>query len=73
MRWRIDIESDHVAQFVDELRILGESELANAMGLKSIQAGGGDSEGDASSHAADWHTASPPGIPNGIQVSDLIH
>jgi hypothetical protein len=40
---------------------------------KPIHVGRGDREGDAGSHAADSHRASPPGIPTGIQISDAIH
>jgi hypothetical protein len=34
VRWRIDIEPDDIAQFVDELRIVRELELPDAMRLK---------------------------------------
>ena len=40
---------------------------------KPIDVGRSDREGNAGSHAADWHRASPPGIPTGIQMSDAIH
>jgi hypothetical protein len=33
----------------------------------------GDGKGNPSSHAPDSHTASPPGIPIGIQMSHFIH
>ena len=35
--------------------------------------GGQNSDGYSSAHAAGSHTASPAGIPNRIQMSDLIH
>jgi hypothetical protein len=38
VRRRIDIEPDDVAQLVDELWILGELELANAVRLLSVRA-----------------------------------
>lgn len=34
---RIDIEADDVAQFIDELRIVGELELAPAVGLQPVR------------------------------------
>src|SRR4030081_1282883 len=36
VRGRIDIEADHIAQFIDELRIIRELELANPMGLEPM-------------------------------------
>ena len=38
-----------------------------------IDIGGRDGKGNAGSHAADSHAASPPGISTGIQMSDFIH
>ena len=38
-----------------------------------IKVGRRDGNGNAGSHAADSHAASPPGIPLGIQMSDAIH
>jgi hypothetical protein len=38
VRGRIDVEADHIAQFVDELRIVREFELANPMWLEPIGA-----------------------------------
>ena len=38
-----------------------------------IEVGGRDRYGNAGSHAADSHAASPPGIPTGNQMSDAIH
>ena len=35
VRGRIDVEADHIAQFVDEHRIVREFELANPMWLES--------------------------------------
>ncbi len=32
-----------------------------------------ESDGNSRSHAPDSHVSSPPGIPSGIQMSDLIH
>ena len=32
-----------------------------------------ESDGNSGSHASDSHVSSPPGIPSGIQMSDLIH
>ena len=32
-----------------------------------------ESDGNSGSHAPDSHASSPPGIPSGIQMSDLIH
>ncbi len=40
---------------------------------KPITVGRGDAKGNAASHAPDSHAASLPGIPPGIQMSDLIH
>ena len=42
-------------------------------GAEPIDVGGRDGNGNAGSHAADSHAASPPGILNGIHPSDLIH
>jgi hypothetical protein len=41
--------------------------------VKPIKVGGGDGKGDACSHVADSHAASPRGIPIRIQMSDPIH
>jgi hypothetical protein len=41
--------------------------------VKPIQVAWGDGKGDVGSHAADSHAADQPGIPIGIQMSDLIH
>jgi hypothetical protein len=38
VRRRIDVETDDVAQLVDEFRVLGELELANAVGLQPMRA-----------------------------------
>ena len=38
VRWRIDIEPNHVAQFVDEARIVRELELANPVRLETMGA-----------------------------------
>jgi hypothetical protein len=38
-----------------------------------IKVGRRHRNGNAGSHAADSHAASPPGIPTGIQMSDAIH
>ena len=40
---------------------------------KPIKIGRRDRKGDASSHRPDSHAANRPGIPTGIQMSDLIH
>jgi hypothetical protein len=39
---------------------------------KPIKVGRGHGKGNAGSHAADSHGASPPGIPPGIQMSNSI-
>jgi hypothetical protein len=38
VRWRIDIEPNHVAQFVDEARVVRELELANPVRLETMGA-----------------------------------
>ena len=38
VRWRIDIEPNHVAQFVNEARIVRELELANPVRLETVGA-----------------------------------
>ena len=38
VRGRIDIEADHIAQFIDELRIVREFELANPVWLEPMGA-----------------------------------
>ncbi len=38
-----------------------------------IKVGRRDGKGNTRSHAANSHAASPPGIPDGIQMSDAIH
>ena len=38
-----------------------------------IDIGERDGKGNAGSHAADSHAASPPGISTGIQMSDFVH
>jgi len=40
---------------------------------KPIKIGGEDGKGNAPSHPPDSHPANQPGIPKGIQMSDLIH
>ena len=37
VRGRIDIEADHIAQLIDELRIVRKFELANPMGLEPMR------------------------------------
>ena len=41
--------------------------------LQTAAIGGLESDGNSGSHAPDSHVSSPPGIPYGIQMSDLIH
>ena len=41
--------------------------------LQTAAIGGLKSDGNSGSHAPDSHVSSPPGIPYGIQMSDLIH
>jgi hypothetical protein len=41
--------------------------------VEPIKVGRRDGNGNAGSHGADSHIASPPGIPLGIQMSDAIH
>ena len=36
VRWRIDIEPNHIAQFVDEMRVVRELELANPVWLETM-------------------------------------
>ncbi len=40
---------------------------------KPVKVGGWDGKGNAGSHAADSHAASPQGIPVGIHTSNFIH
>jgi len=36
VRWRIDVESDDIAELLDEVGVVGELELADAMRLKAV-------------------------------------
>ena len=65
MRWRIDIEPNHVAQFVDEMRIVRELELANPVRLEIVGAPNSLDGTDAETRCLRHQGADPMGGPAG--------
>lgn len=59
MRGRIDIEADHIAQFIDELRIVREFELANPVWLEPMGAPNTLHRTDADADRLRHHGAGP--------------
>ena len=58
---RINIEPDDVAQFVDEARVVGQLELADAMRLEPVRAPDALDRGDADPGRLRHHRAGPMG------------
>ena len=61
MRRRIDIEPNHVAQFVDEARVVRELELANPVRLETVGAPNSLDGADAETRRLRHQGASPMG------------